>query len=65
MVICCLAEKEKTIPEKQKEGIFPDKCLKLGKFFDDLKGNFGSFDLFETVKNFSLIIIFQQTKETI
>ena len=49
MVICSLEQKEKMMLEQQKEGIFPEKFFKLEKFFDDLKGNFGSFDLFESV----------------
>ena len=37
--------------EEQKEGIFPEKFFILEKFFDDLKGNFGDFDLFDSVLN--------------
>ena len=49
VVICSLEQKEKMMLEQQKDGIFPEKFFKLEKFFDDLKGNFGSFDLFESV----------------
>ena len=51
VVICSLAQREKVMPEEQKEGIFPEKFFILEKFFDDLKGNFGNFDLFDLVQN--------------
>ena len=49
VVICSLAQRE--MSEEQKEGIFPEKFFILEKFFDDLKGNFGNFDLFDSVLN--------------
>ena len=51
VVICSLAQRVKVMPEEQKEGIFPEKFFILEKFFDDLKGNFGNFDLFDSVLN--------------
>ena len=51
VVICSLAQREKVMPEEHKEGIFPEKFFILEKFFDDLKGNFGNFDLFGPVLN--------------
>ena len=52
MVICCVGQREKMMHEEQMEGIFPEKFFKLEKFFDDLKGNFGTFDLFDEVTKF-------------
>ena len=54
VVICYLAKSEKVASEEQKEGIFPQTFFILEKFFDDLKGNFGNFDLFESVLNLTL-----------
>ena len=44
VVICDLENKNKV--KKEPTGIFPEKFLKLDKFFVDLKAN---IDLFETV----------------
>ena len=49
MIICCIVQSEKVVSGEQKEGIFPQKFFILEKFFDDLKGNFGKFDLFDSV----------------
>ena len=51
VVICSLVQREKVMAEEQKEGIFPEKFFILDKFFVDLKGNFGNFDLFDSVLN--------------
>ena len=58
VVICCLAQSEKVDTEEQKEGVFPEKFFILEKFFEDLKGNFGSFDLFESVLNLTFEELF-------
>ena len=50
-VICDLEHKDSAAPE-MKEGavsaVYPDKFLKLERFFDDLKGR---FDVFQKVHN--------------
>ena len=51
MIICCIVQSEKVVSGEQKEGIFPEKFFILDKFFVDLKGNFGNFDLFDSVLN--------------
>ena len=46
-VAVCNVEDKNCSPE-EKEGVFPDKFLRLERFFEDLKNN---CDLFETVNN--------------
>ena len=58
VVLCKHANEDNDETEKDTnvdiaDMIIPEKLLKLERFFDDLKGNFGSFDMFEEVNNFS------------
>ena len=47
-VICDLEHKDSAAPEVEEGAVYPDKFLKLERFFDDLKGR---FDVFQKVDN--------------
>ena len=47
-VICDLEHKDGAAPEVKEGAVYPDKFLKLERFFDDLKGR---FDVFQKVDN--------------
>ena len=57
VAICDVEVKEGDIggPEKGDGLVFPDKFIKLEKFFEDLKSN---LDLFETVRKLQLTLCF-------
>ena len=48
-MICSVAHRDKESCEEEVDEIIPEKVFQLEKFFDDLKGNFGNFDLFSSV----------------
>ena len=49
VIICSVAHRDKESCEEEVDEIIPEKVFQLEKFFDDLKGNFGNFDLFSSV----------------
>ena len=48
-MICSVAHRDKESCVEEVDEIIPEKVFQLEKFFDDLKGNFGNFDLFSLV----------------
>ena len=52
-VICDLEHKDGAAPEVKEGAVYPDKFLKLERFFDDLKS---PCEIFDTVKFYSKLM---------